>query len=78
MPLDAAQNTNFGINGELVVGNQLAAVCSPLADVGLFANDLLVGLATLGHGETLGGVGGLVELGGRSGKNLETVLGDGE
>ena len=48
----------FGINGELVVGNPLAAVCSPVADVGLFANDLLVGFAILGHGETLGGVGG--------------------
>ena len=68
----------FGINRKLVVGNPLAAVYSPVADVGLFANDLLVGFAILGHGETLGGVGGLVEFGGRSGKNLETVLGDGE
>ena len=30
----------FGINGELVVSNPLAAVCSPVRDVGLFANDL--------------------------------------
>ena len=59
----------FGINGELVVGNPLAAVFSPVADVGF---------AILGHGETLGGVGRLVEFGGRSGKNLKTVLGDGE
>ena len=78
MPLDAAQNTNFGINGELVVGNPLAAVCSPVADVGFFANDLLVGFIILSHAETLSGEGGLAEFGGRSGKNLETVLGDGE
>ena len=68
----------LGINGELVVGSPLAAICSPVADVCLFDNDLLVVLTILDHGETLRGVGGLVEFGGRSGKNLESVLGDSE
>ena len=42
----------FGINRELVVGNPLAAVCSPVAEVCFFANDLLVGFIILSHAET--------------------------